>query len=137
MEVGGGVVVHPTYVDDVVHAILALVAEPAPHGTVFNVGGERALRLQELQALQAEILGVSRRRIVVPPRLAGPVSLVAGRLLAGRAAEPPLAAMLRGELFSAAVDDRKFRSRYASVPVTPLRTGLAETIDWAIGHGLL
>src|SRR5262249_776314 len=41
LELSGGVVVHPIHVQDVVAAIIAVVERPAPHGTVFNLGGER------------------------------------------------------------------------------------------------
>ena len=120
------------------HAILAILADPSPHGTVFNVGGERVLPLQELQALQAEILGIRRRRLVIPTWLAGPAAALAVRLLARkRRTEPPLTAMARGELFSAAVDDRRLRQRYPELRVTPLRTGLVETFEWALARGLI
>ena len=138
VEIAGGVVVHPTYVDDVVRAILAVVARPAPHGTVFNLGGERPLQLQELQALQADALGTRRRRIVVPPWAARPLAMVAMPVLAraGRP-NPLLAEMSRGALFSAAVDDSRFRSRYPDVPVAKLEDGLRRTIDWAREQCLL
>ncbi len=138
MELRGGVVVHPTYVDDVVQTIMAILADPSPHGAVFNVGGERALPLQELQALQAEILGIRRRRLVIPTWLARPAAALAVPLLARKGrTKPPLTAMARGELFSAAVDDRRLRRRYPELRVTPLRTGLVETFEWAVERGLL
>lgn len=138
VELRGGVVVHPTYVDDVVDAILAILADPSPHRTVFNLGGERVLPLQELQALQAQILGVRRRRLVIPTWLAGPAAALAVRLLAHkREREPPITAMARGDLFSAAVDDRCLRQRYPELRVTPLHTGLVETFEWALARGLI
>ena len=61
-------------IDDVVHAILAILARPAPHETAFNIGGERPLQLQELRALQADVLGVLRHRFVLPTRPAPPLA---------------------------------------------------------------
>ena len=138
LELRGGVVVHPTYVADVAEAIMALVATPAPHGSVFNIGGEQSLRLQDLDALVAELLDVERRRVVIPESLAAPASAIAAPLLAraGRP-KPLLEPMSRGELFSAAVDDRLFRVRYPHVPVTRLREGLQRTLEWAAVHRLL
>ena len=66
IELSGGIIVHPTYVDDIVEAIIALVEEPASSGTVFNLGGERPILLRNLRALIAEMLGVNWRSIVVP-----------------------------------------------------------------------
>ena len=56
---------HPTYVDGVVEAIIAIVEEPAPAGTIFNIGGERPIRLRALRALIAEVLRVRPVRLPV------------------------------------------------------------------------
>ena len=48
IELSGGIIVHPTYVGDIVEAIIALVEEPASAGTVFNLGGERPILLRNL-----------------------------------------------------------------------------------------
>ncbi|MBA2643016.1 MAG: NAD(P)-dependent oxidoreductase [Actinobacteria bacterium] len=138
VEISGGVIVHPTHVEDVVQAIVALVAQPAPHGTTFNLGGERPIRLQDLHALAAEMLGVQRRRIVLPVRLAGPLAALAGPILGLRGRPNPLlGGISRGHLFSAAVDDRRFRLRYPDVPVVELQRGLREYLEWASKHRLL
>lgn len=138
VELKGGVIVHPTYVEDVVQAILALVARPAEDGAVFNIGGERAVRLQELQALIAETLAVRRRRVAVPSWLAVPFCAAVAPVLAfGGRRNPRLRGMARGEVFSAAVDDRRFRSRYPDVPVTELEVGLRRHADWAMNQRLL
>lgn len=137
-EIGGGVIVHPTYIDDVVCAVLAMVSRPAPHATVLNIGGERPIQLQELQALLAETLGISRHRLVLPGWFASPLCALGKPILALRGrSNPLLGAMCRGKLFSAAVDDLRFRQRYPDVPVASLRDGLRESIDWAATHRLL
>jgi nucleoside-diphosphate-sugar epimerase len=132
LETSGGVVVHPVHVRDVVGAILALVRQPAPSGTVLNLGGERPILVQDLFALEAKVMGVHRRRIVLPPAIAGPLGSAAGKAfsLIGRS-KPLLAGMSRGQLFSSAVDDSRFRQRFPTASVTPLVDGVREHIDWA------
>lgn len=138
LEPAGGVRVHPTYVSDVVEGIVALLDRPAPHGAVFNIGGERPLLVQELEALIAEELGVRRRRFAVPGWLAGPAAKAAEPLLSllGRGG-PGLHERWRGDVLSAAVDDTRFRRGYPEVPVTDLRTGVREHLRWARREGLL
>ena len=137
-ELSGGVIVHPTHVADVVEAITALVEQPASTGTIFNLGGERSLLLQDLFALMAETLGCGRRRIVLSRSIVGPLGGIAEVLcsMIGRP-KPLLGAMCRGECFSAAVDDTRFRERYPNVPVVRLAAGLREHIDWARANRLL
>ena len=134
IELRGDIIVHPTYVGDVVEAIIALVEEPAPAGTVFNLGGERSILLRDWYVLIAEMLGVSRRRIVVPASIAGPFGIIAEAIFAliGRP-RPLLAEMSRGRCFSSAVDDRRFRRCYSAVPVIPLADGLRQHINWGPG----
>lgn len=138
VELSGGVIVHPTHVEDVVQAILAIVERPGPHGTVFNIGGEQAIRLEDLQVLVAKVLGVPRRRMVLPVWLASPLAALAEPVLASRGRRNPLLrGISRGHLFSAAVDDRRLRQRYPQVPVVELQRGLREHVEWAVAHGLL
>jgi nucleoside-diphosphate-sugar epimerase len=138
IELSGGIIVHPTYVGDVVEAIIALVEEPAPAGTVFNLGGERPIVLRALCALIAETLGVDRGSIVIPASIAGPFGGIAQILFAMIGQPRPLLAEIsRGRFFNSAVDDRRFRERYPAVPVTRLADGLREHINWAREQHLL
>lgn len=134
----GGVVVHPTHVSDVVGAALALTERPAAHGSIFNVGGERPILLQDLQHLVAATLGVPRRRLVVPPVVARPLAAVAAAVLsrAGRPT-PHLHRFSGGGRVSSAVDDRRFRQCYPAVPVLALRQGVREHVEWARAQALL
>jgi nucleoside-diphosphate-sugar epimerase len=138
LEPAGDVVVHPTHVRDVVEAVIALIEQPASHGVVFNVGGERPMGVKDLHALVAETLGVRRKRFTLPTSIAGPAGGVAGALFAfmGRP-KPLIEPMCRGRLFSVAVDDRRFRQLYPTVPVVRLVDGLREHIDWARTRKLL
>jgi nucleoside-diphosphate-sugar epimerase len=138
VEMKGGVVVHPTHVTDVVSAMLAVIEQPAPHGTVMNVGGDTPVLLQDLLAEYARALGVSRRRVVIPPMAAGPLARVASPILAllGRRSAH-LVAFCRGQVVSAAVDDSAFRARYPHVPRKPLAEGVREQVSWARANALL
>jgi nucleoside-diphosphate-sugar epimerase len=138
VEMSGGVSVHPTHVRDVVEAIIAVVRRPAPHGMVFNVGGARPIRLEDWQAVVADALGVRRQRLVIPSWIGGPLAAVAqpGIAFMGRR-NPLLVRMGRGHLFSAAVDDRRFRQRYPNVPVVDLTKGVKEHVEWAKTNHLL
>lgn len=138
VELTGGVVVQPTHVRDVVEALVALIEARAPSGSTFNLGGQRKLLLQDFEALVAEILGVKRRRIVVPARAAAPAARLAMPLLSrmGRSSAL-LVEMAGGRRFSSAVDDRSFRERYPGVPIQPLRSGVEEHVKWARDQGLL
>jgi nucleoside-diphosphate-sugar epimerase len=138
IELSGGIIVHPTYVDDVVEAIIAIVEEPAPAGTIFNIGGERPILLRALRALIAEVLRVRPRTIVVPASITSPFGGIAQRVFALMGWPMPLLAEAsRGVCVSSAVDDRPFRKRYPAVPITPLIDGLGEHIQWAREQHLL
>jgi nucleoside-diphosphate-sugar epimerase len=138
LELSGDIIVHPTHVSDVVEAIIAIVEQPAPHGTVLNIGGERPIRAQDLYAMAAETLGVHRRRVVFPTPIVGPLGGLAGTLfsLMGRP-KPLLGRMSRGRIFSVAVDDGRFRRRYPTVPAVKLEDGLRDHIEWAREQHLL
>lgn len=138
IELPGGVVVHPTHVRDVVEAVIAVLASAPASGTVFNIGGERALLVEELHALVAHALGVRRRRVVIPAPLGVGLEALTRPVLAllGRP-RPELRALVRGASLSAAVDDHRFRSRYPDVPTVSLDVGLREHLDWASAKGLL
>jgi hypothetical protein len=101
------------------------VKESAPSGTIFNIGGERALLAQDLDALIAELMGYPRRRIVLP----GSLGRIAGALCLAIGRRSSLADMCRGQHFSAAVDDRRFHERYPAVLRIDLVDGLREHIS--------
>jgi nucleoside-diphosphate-sugar epimerase len=138
VEPPGGIIVHPTHVEDVVRALVALVLVPATHGTVFNIGGERAVRLSEFEALVASTLGTRRRRVALPRQVAGPLMAVVDPLLGFLGRPNPLRKGInQGRTFSSAVDDSRFRRLYPDVPVVTLQDGLREHIDWAFANRLL
>lgn len=119
-------------------AIVALLEHPAPNGTIFNIGGERPILHQDLQDLIAEEMEIRRYRFAVPTWFAGPAVTMVDPILTllGRP-RPNLRHFSWGGVVSSAVDDRRFRRRYPNVPVTQLRKGLREHIQWARSDGLL
>lgn len=138
VETAGGIIVHPTHVEDVVQALVALVQAPAPHGTVFNIGGERPIRLSELEALIAGTLGKRRRRVVLPPQVTGPLMAIVDPLLGFLGRPNPLRKGIgQGRTFSSAVDDSRFRKRYPDVPVVKLQDGVRDHLDWAFANRLI
>jgi nucleoside-diphosphate-sugar epimerase len=138
VELSGGIVVHPTHVRDVVEAILALLERPAPHGTVFNIGGEKQIVLRDFHGMVAETLGVQRRHFILPQTISRPLVRIAGPILSlvGRP-NPLLQDLARGCILRSAVDDSRFRKLYPSVPIVPFKDGLREHIDWARAGRLL
>lgn len=138
VEMAGGVIVHPTHVDDIAQALVALVETPAPHGAIFNVGGQRPLRVAEWEMLVAHAAGVRRRRLVVPAAIMTPVLSAFEPLLGAVGRSNALRrGMSEGRVFSSAVDDRRFRQQYPDVPVRRLEDGLREHVEWARGQQLL
>lgn len=134
----GGMLVSPIHVSDLAAAIAALVAAPAKHGTVFNVGGERAIRIDELDDLVARSLGVPHRRLVIPAWLAEPLARLLGPVLAaiGRP-DPLLRTYARGQDVSSVLDDSSFRQSFPGLSRKPIESGLREQLEWARSERLL
>jgi UDP-glucose 4-epimerase len=126
------VVLHPTYVGDVVQATLSAldrIEATGVHGEVFNVGGERPLAHFDFVRLIAGRLGVRPLRLAVPSWM-------------GAAARPfarlgvPGAERFARRAITYAVDTSKARRVLGFAP-QPLESGLDETIRWARSEGLL
>ena len=134
----GGMILNPLHVSDLVAAIMALVARPAEHGTVFNIGGERAIGIDELDVLVAATLGVTHRRLVIPAGIAKPLAMLLAPTLSlfGRP-NPLLRAYASGEHFSSVVDDSMFRQQYPGVPTKSIVDGVREHVAWARSERLL
>jgi nucleoside-diphosphate-sugar epimerase len=138
VELAGGVLVHPTQVRDVVAAIEAVIDRPAPHRSIYNVGGERVILLQDLEEMIALVADAPRRRVVLPPVLASPAVGLLTWLLAHAGKEKPnLRKFARGDVLSAAVDDTAFRAAYPAVPTATLLEGIREHLDWARRNSLI
>ena len=128
---------HPTYVDDMVDGLIACLERGAP-GAVYHIAGPRPLPFRELAETIAEELGVAPPRLRVPAPLAwlGAVGLEAAGKLTGRPA--PLSRT------GVAFFSESRRSTYAKAerelgftPKVDLREGVARTVAWYRGEGLL
>jgi nucleoside-diphosphate-sugar epimerase len=118
------VVVHPTYVGDVVHAILKMLDRTDLRAEVLNIAGPRSLTYQELIKLLASRLGVRVHQFQFPVRLPRSVATLAR--LEGLAH----AVVNRG------LDTTKARRLIGFEP-HPLEAGIDETIAWARREQLL
>lgn len=131
------VIVHPTYVDDVVAAVRLSLLRDDLAGETLNVAGARWLRYEELIALVAMELGRRVRQLRVPRAPARHLAqAVAG---ACRVARRPIPVRVQGSCrrhAGRAVDTSKARALLGVDPL-PLETGIARTIAWAAGAGLL
>lgn len=131
------VIVHPTHVDDVVHAILLALDRNDLEGETFNVGGERPMEYSGLIETIGRILG--RRVVQVTPV---PRAVRAGaRALQGAAAflgRPPSerVARLATPLINRAVDTSKARQLLGFEPV-PLEESIRKAVDSFRRKGLL
>jgi nucleoside-diphosphate-sugar epimerase len=123
------VIVHPTYVDDVVAAVQMVLGRDDVAGETFNVGGERALDYAELIALIGRHMGHVPRQVRAP-RWTSRVAVAASGAWHGLGLEvPPRLARLALPAINRAVDAAKARRVLGFAPV-PLERGLDETAAW-------
>lgn len=108
---GGDQVRDFTFVDDAVDAFCAAALSDAANGQVFNVGGSAAMPLRQLAALMTEVNGGG--------------SYAVGAFPAERRAI---------DVGDFVADDRKLRATLGWKPRTPLRDGLAKTLDFYHEH---
>jgi nucleoside-diphosphate-sugar epimerase len=123
------VALHPTYVGDVVNAVLSALERlerPDVRSQVFNIGGERSVDHFELVQLAARRLHVPVYRLALP-QAAAPLM----RILS--AAGGP--SRFRYRTVSYVADTDKARRALDFTPF-PLAQGLDETVRWAKTAGL-
>jgi dihydroflavonol-4-reductase len=130
-------IVHPTYVGDVVQAIVQGMERPQAAGRTFNVAGERPLPYPELIELTGRLLGTKVRQIIVP---AAPSRAVAGFAATGcrllRRPVPSAISRRCAPVLDRSLDTSLARRVLGFVPA-PLEATLRETIAWYRERGLL
>ena len=134
---GGRSTLHPTYIDDVVDALLLAADNPRACGKAFNIAGERPVTVKEFVGCMAEAMGSPAPALNVPV----PLAKAAGFLLDhtwGLFAKPPLSLAQAGYLS----ENRAFTcKRAADVLGYSPKVGLAESmgrsVAWYRKRGLL
>ncbi|WP_428484506.1 NAD-dependent epimerase/dehydratase family protein [Rhodopila sp.] len=105
---GGSQLRDMTYVDDVTAAFLTAAETPACHGRIFNIGGAPPASLHDL----AEMV----------------VQLSSGTARYTTRGFPPDRARI--DIGSYHADDSAFRAASGWAPITSLRDGIGQTLDW-------
>jgi nucleoside-diphosphate-sugar epimerase len=123
----GGVRANWVHVDDVAEG-LVLAARQGEPGESYVLGGENR-SVEELLELAADVAGVRRRSLAVPPILA--LGIAGALELGGRLGAPvPITrTWVRSFLLDQAVDIGPTRAALGYHP-RPLREGLTQTIEW-------
>ena len=116
------VLLHPTYVDDVVDAVLAVVDRPGLAGAVINIGGERTVTYADLIDLTADALDTSARHIRLPSIV---TTVAAGAHRLG--VLPARAERLARRVINRTVDTTTARHLLNFQPI-PLAEGIARTV---------
>ena len=125
-ELPGDIIFNPINVKDVAASILAVISNPAPHKSIFNIGGEELIQQNKYYELIAQKMKTKRRRIVIPKLIAIPASYAASFL----SSNPMLKQLARGELQNYGCDTSRFRSKY-NFPMTNLDDSIEEFVEWA------
>lgn len=117
------VIVHPTFVDDVAEAIVAVVSRTDLAGEVINVGGASALPYEQLIDETARALGTTVRHVRMP-------AVVGSVARAGRALQilPRRFDRFGCAVINRSVDTTKATRLLGLTPI-PLASGLAATVD--------
>lgn len=130
------VMVHPTYVGDVISAILLMLGRTDLRAEVLNIAGPRALPYRELIETVASRLGVRVHQFQLPLRLtrgiATTVMAGARRFYRG----PTGLERLASAVINRSLDITKAKRLLGYEPY-PLEAGIDETIAWARRERLL
>ncbi len=134
---GGRSMLHPTYIDDVVDALLLAAGNERACGKAFNIAGERPVAVKEFIGCMARAMGVPAPALSVPV----PFATAAGFLLDhtwGLLAKPPLT-LAQARYLS---ENRAFTCKGAAdvlgySPKVGLAEGMKRSVAWYRGKGLL
>ena len=134
---GGGSVLHPVYIDDLVGGIL-LALERARDGEIYILGGDSPVTKRKLTGAIADALKVRRPAISIPRWLAA-AAAAALEMLARRFGFEPILTRSRvsmmSENFGYTID--KARAELGYAPQTSLRDGIRRTVAAYRRDGLL
>jgi len=99
------------YIDDVIDAMLHVVAEPKTIGQVYNLGSPERINLRDLAQLLVQVVGAGRFKILQFPEERMKIDI--------------------GDYYS---DSSKIESALGWRPVVPLADGLARTVSFFRDH---
>lgn len=132
----GQSLLHPTYVDDVVQCVLA-VLDKEPENAVINIAGERSVSVEGFYSLILASLNRKARKYTISLSLAN----LAAALNRGLSAAAPVPLYITPERMrfltrSRSIDCSRARQLLRYKP-TPLSLGIRRTVEWYKGRGLL
>jgi len=134
----GESLLHPTYIDDLIHGIHLCTGNRKAMGQIYLITGDRPVKVRELVEIIAGELGVTPPRIKIPPSVAYLGAGIMERVAKLIRFNPPLTKS-RVRFFT---ENRAFSSLKAHVelgytPQVDLREGVRRTIRWYREAGYL
>lgn len=133
----GRSLLHPTYIDDTVQALMRCLEVSNQWGEVFIIGGERPLTVEELAYTIADALGV-KRPYHVPMWLGYTGAVVLEILGKCLGIDPPLnRTRLKFFTENRAFDITKARKQLGYSPQFGFAQGVKQTLDWYKEQGHL
>lgn len=134
----GEVFLHLVHVSDLVRGLRLLGNHPAAVGELFILGGEEYRTLNEIVAMIAQEIGVSRPRWHVPAKPFQVLGSICERVCIPLGISPPIYRR-RVDFFtkSRGFSIEKARRMLGYHPQVDLRSGLRDTISWYRREGLL
>lgn len=127
----GSSLLHPTYIDDLIHGIHLCTNNQNALGETFLITGDRPVTVKELAKTIAEELNVSLPKIKIPLFFANATANTI-ELLAKILRFEPLLTRSRVKFFTEnrAFSNKKARSKLGYVPKVEFREGVKRTIRW-------
>jgi UDP-4-keto-D-QuiNAc 4-reductase len=130
------VIVHPTYVGDVISAVLAVLDRPLRSGAVFNIAGAEALTYRDLIDRVARRLHVRTHQVQFPAPPIRALARLATVLAPGPGRSMPALARLQRPLINRSVDISRARAVLGFEPCS-LDAAIDATIAGARREGRL
>jgi nucleoside-diphosphate-sugar epimerase len=134
---GGENRLHPIFVDDAVRGLLLCASAARPGGRAYHLVGPQAVTMREL----SQAIGRAVGRPVPAARLPAPLAFALGAaceaLPVSRRVLPLTRSRVRFMTQNRAYDGSRAREELGFVAETGLEDGLARTVAWYRGQGLL
>ena len=134
---GGQSLLHPTYIEDIIQALLACCGNTGTIGETYLIAGERSVTVKEFTGLIAKYLGVKRINRSLSAKTAAFIARVFEFLLPILNIDPPLT-LSRVKFFteSRSYDTLKAR-KGLGLQSFALEEGIKKTIEWYKSKGYL